>query len=141
MSKNNPIFTWLLFAIVLGMVVLALASCKSVGQYIPTTNVSQHDHDSVRTEYVHDSVYIDRIHKEIIKGDTVIIHDSIFRDRWHNRDIHDSIYINNTDTIYQTIQVEKKGSAFLRNSGIALWVIIALLIIAVIVGIVLKFAK
>lgn len=118
-----------------------LVSCKTLPPVPYPTNVSQHDRDSVRTEYIHDSIYIDRIHKEIVKGDTVIIHDSIFRDRWHNRDIHDSIYINNTDTIYQTVTVEKKGSAFLRNSGIALWVIIALLIIAVIVGIVLKFAK
>ena len=126
---------------VLVIVAGVLCSCKSSAPVVPPTNVSQHDRDSVRTEYVHDSIYIDRIHKEIIKGDTIIIHDSIFRDRWHNRDIHDSIYINNTDTIYRTVTVEKKGSAFLRNSGIALWVIIALLIISVIVGIVLKFAK
>lgn len=123
------------------LVLVILASCKASAPVVPPTNVSQHDSDSVRTEYVQDSIYIDRWHTQYVKGDTVYIHDSIFKDRWHNRDIRDSIYINNTDTIYKTVTVEKKGSAFLRNSGIALWVIIALLIIAVIVGIVLKFAK
>ena len=39
------------------------------------------------------------------------------------------------------VEVEKKGSAFLRNSGIALWVIIALIIAGVVIGIILKFAK
>ena len=65
--------------------------------------------------------------------------DSIYFYKWRNK--HDSIYINNTDTIYQQVVVEKKGSAFLRNSGIALWVLIGLLVVAVIIGIILKFAK
>ena len=141
MSRNNQIFTWLLFAILLGMLLLCMIGCKSAAPVIPPTNVSQHDHDSVRTEYVHDSIYVDRWHKEVTKGDTVFIHDSILHWRDKLVYIHDSIDNSRIDTIYNTVQVEKKGSVFLRNSGIALWVIIALLILAVIVGIVLKFAK
>lgn len=141
MSRNNQIFTWLLFAILLGMLLLCMIGCKSVAPYIPPTNVSQHDHDSVRNEYVHDSIYVDRWHKEVTKGDTVFIHDSILHWRDKLVYIHDSIDNSRIDTIYNTVQVEKKGSVFLRNSGIALWIIIALLILAVIVGIVLKFAK
>ena len=116
-----------------------LCSCKSAQQILPST----HDHtgDSTHIEYKHDSVYIDRWHTVYQKGDTVIIRDSVFRDRWHYNNIHDSIYISNTDTIVQTVTIEKQGSAFLRNSGIALWVLIGLLVIAVIIGIVLKFAK
>jgi hypothetical protein len=88
-----------------------------------------------------DTIYRDRWHKEYQKGDTVFIHDSI--DRWHKKYIylHDSINNSRTDTIYQQIQVEKKGSAFLRNSGIALWILIALFVVSVIIGIIIKFAK
>ena len=39
------------------------------------------------------------------------------------------------------VYIEKEQSKFLVNSGIALWVIIALLIVAVIVGIILKIKK
>lgn len=39
------------------------------------------------------------------------------------------------------VYIEKQGSTFLRNSGIALWVLIVLFVIAVIIGIVIKFAK
>lgn len=137
-NRNGNVFLWLLAAITLAICTLAMTGCKSQ-PCLPIPSSGTHDHDSVRTEYVHDSVTIDRWHKEYIKGDTVYIHDSIWRDRWRNK--HDSVYVNNTDTIYQTIQVEKKGSAFLRNSGIALWVLIGLLVVATIIGIILKFAK
>ena len=117
-----------------------LSSCKTVQ---PTVLTNQHSekNDSIRTEYVHDSVYVDRWHKEYVKGDTIYIHDSIWRDRWKFQQIHDSIYIQQSDTIYKTVEVVKPQSAFLKNSGIALWVIIALLIVAVIVGIILKIKK
>ena len=88
-----------------------------------------------------DTIYRDRWHKEYQKGDTVFIHDSI--DRWHNRYvyIHDSIDNSRTDTVWQQVPVEKKQNMFLRNSGIALWVILTLAFVAMIIGIVIKFAK
>lgn len=129
-----------LAVIIIGIILLMFVGCRT--QQLPTLpNSSDRSHDSIRTEYVHDSVYIDRWHKEIQKGDTIWIHDSI--DRWRNKHvyIHDSIDNSRIDTIYKTVEVEKKGSAFLRNSGIALWVIIALIIAGVVIGIILKFAK
>lgn len=140
MQRNKRIFIYLLILLVGWFVAVSFMSCKT--PQLPTLpNSSDRSRDSVRTEYVHDSVYIDRWHKEIQKGDTCYIHDSI--DRWRNKYvyIHDSIDNSRTDTIYQKVEIEKKGSAFLRNSGIALWVLIALFVVAVIIGIVLKFAK
>ena len=123
--------------IILLLMLLAMAGCKQ--QQLPILPTNSAQRDSVRIEIQHDSVYIDRWHSIYTKGDTVYIHDSIFRDRWKFR--HDSIYFASTDTIYQQVVVEKQGSQFLRNSGIALWVLLGLLLLAVIVGIVLKFAK
>lgn len=140
MKRNNSIFKYLLPLIIGCMILLAFVGCKTA-QLATMPNSSDRSHDSIRTEYVHDSVYIDRWHKEIQKGDTVYIHDSI--DRWRNKYvyIHDSIDNSRIDTIYKAVEVEKKGSAFLRNSGIALWVIITLIIAGVVIGIILKFAK
>lgn len=140
MNRENPIFIQMVIVLFLSMILLAFVGCKT--PQLPTLpSSSERSRDSIRTEYVHDSVYIDRWHREIQKGDTVYVHDSI--DRWRNKYvyIHDSIGNSRTDTIYQQVVVEKSGSAFLRNSGIALWVLIAILVVAVIIGIVLKFAK
>lgn len=135
-----PNLFYVLGMIVLGMILLAMVGCKT--PQLPTPpNSSDRSHDSIRTEYVHDSVYIDRWHTQYMKGDTCYIHDSI--DRWRNKYvyIHDSIDNSRIDTVYQKVEIEKKGSAFLQNSGIALWVLIALFVVAVIIGIVLKFTK
>ena len=99
---------------------LMLTSCKCPCAALPDTGTHDHNRDSVRTEYVHDS---------------------IFTDRWHNKQVHDSIYIQNTDTIYKTVEIIKQGSKFLRNSGVALWIIIALAIAAAVIGIIIHFAK
>ena len=126
--------------IAIGIVLMLFIGCRT--QQLPTIpNSSDRSHDSIRTEYVHDSVYIDRWHKEIQKGDTFYIHDSI--DRWRDRyiRIYDSIDNSRIDTIYKAVEIEKKGSAFLRNSGIVLWVIIALIIAGMVIGIILKCAK
>lgn len=140
MTRKNPILPYLAGAIILCLLILALVGCKTLPPPTPTNSHSD-SHDSVRTEYVHDSIYIDRWHTEKQKGDTFYIHDSI--DRWRNKYIyiHDSINNSRVDTIYQPVEVVKPQSQFLRNSGIALWVLIALLVVAVIIGIVLKFAK
>ena len=133
-------FIWLVLVLCAIICMLMLTSCKTVTPALPT-NVSSSDSSNHHTELRVDTVYRDRYHTEYMRGDTLIIHDSI--DRWRIRDvyIHDSIDNSRIDTIYQQVQVEKKGSAFLQNSGIALWVLIALFVIAAIVGIVLKFAK
>ena len=134
-------FIWLVLGLcmLLGICILT-SSCKGTTPAIPT-NVSTSTNDNDHKEQRIDTVYRDRWHTEYMRGDTLIIHDSI--DRWRIREvyIHDSIDNSRIDTIYQQVQVEKKGSAFLQNSGIALWVLIALFVIAAIIGIVLKFAK
>jgi len=130
-------------AIITGMLVavaIICSGCKTIKPVV-APEVHARTNDSIRKEYVHDSIYIDRWHTVTIKGDTVIIHDSI--DRWREKlvFIHDSIDNSRIDTIPQIVEIEKPQSMFLRNSGIALWVIIALIVAGIIVGIVIKFAK
>ena len=132
-------------AIVLIVLAIVCSGCKTPCPCAAAGTNTQHSetNDSVHTEYVHDSIYIDRWHKEYVKGDTVFVRDSVFRDRWHYKQLHDSIYIASVDTITNTItvEVEKKGSAFWRGSGIALWVLIGCMVLGVIIGIIIKIAK
>lgn len=115
-----------------------LCSCKT----LPVPVSSSHDsHDSVRTEYRIDTIYRDRYHTEYMRGDTLIIRDSI--DRWRIREvyIHDSIDNSRTDTIVRTVEIEKKGAAFWKGSGIAFWILLGVLVLGVAIGLIIKFAK
>jgi hypothetical protein len=131
----------LTIAVILIIAAVACNSCTRVPASVVLPNVHNTDSDKTRTEYVHDTAYVDRWHKEYIKGDTVYKHDSI--DRWRNRYvyIHDSIDNSRIDTIYQTVQVEKPYKQFLVNSGVALWIIIILIVLAIVAGLFIKFAK
>lgn len=79
------------------------------------------------------------------RGDTTILHDSILYYKY--KLIHDSIYVKFEvhDTIpADPVIIEKpltNNQIFLQRSGVALWVLIALLLLAVIIGIIIKFAK
>lgn len=131
-------------AVVFAALIVCFASCK-VHYQLPISS-SDNRRDSERTEYIHDSIYIDRVRMIHIGGDTVYIRDSVNTVRMQKQTIHDSIYINLTDTIYQTTEASNsntlsKGTVFLRNSGIALWVILSILFLCVAVGLIFKFAK
>lgn len=106
----------------------------------------EHTNDKSHVEYTTDSTMIDRLREVITRNDTVYIHDSTYiyklRDRYVTDTIHDTLYINNTDTIRQTItnQVEKPIAPFVRNSCIALWVIIGVAVLALVGWIWFSFA-
>ena len=97
-------------------------------------------------EHTTDSTLINRLREVITRNDTVFIHDSIyiykFRDRHVTDTVHDTLYINNTDTIRLTVtnEVEKPIAPFVRNSCIALWVIIGVAILALVGWIWFSFA-
>lgn len=123
--------------IVLALLAL-LVSCRTIQ---PVVGTHSEQSDSIRTEYRYDSVFVDRWHTIWKQGDTIYIHDSI--DRWRTR--HDSIYaykyINTTDTITVTVEVEKQGAAFWKGSGIAFWILLGVLVLGITIGLIIKFAK
>jgi hypothetical protein len=106
----------------------------------------EHSNNQSHVEHTTDSTLIDRLREVITRNDTVFIHDSIyiykFRDRQVTDTVHDTLYINNTDTIRLTItnEVEKPIADFVRNSCIALWVIIGVAILALVGWIWFSFA-
>ncbi len=122
--------------------VVCLASCRT---YYPTTTNTQQSKDSIRKEYVHDSVFVEKERRIYLQGDTILIHDTVTVTREKRTLIHDSIYVHRTDTIYQTAPAPREKNTcdkpFLHRSGIALWVILSILFVAVICGIVFRFAR
>lgn len=134
------------FFIVLTMI--TMIGCASSRPIIGDSSNHERDHSNTRShmENTTDSILIDRMREVITRNDTVIVHDSIYifklRDRYVTDTIHDTLYINHTDTIRQTItnEVEKPIAPFVRNSCITLWVIIGVAILALVVWIVWNFA-
>lgn len=114
------------FWIVLIMLVLLMASCKTRTVVVETvrtdtTYITKHQRDSI---WLHDSIYM----HEYQKGDTVFM----LRDRWHTqyveKQVHDTTYIATHDTIPDPYPVEVKvprelnwwQKALQRAGGIAL---------------------
>lgn len=124
---------------------IGCASSRPIsGEY--SNHEREHSNNQSHVESTTDSTYIDRLREVITINDTVYIYDSIYIYKWRDRQIadtlHDTLYINNTDTIRMTItnEVEKPIAPFVRNSCIALWVIIGVAILALVGWIVWSFA-
>lgn len=131
-----------------------MVGCVSARPTITKSSLHNQEHTNTHSskEYVMDSTLIDRLREVIVRNDTVYIHDSIYIYKWRDRQltdtIHDTLYINNTDTIINTIEVEvekpvyidKPISHFVRNSCIALWSLIGVAILALVGWIVWNFA-
>ena len=171
MSMKRIVYI-VLCAIVTAMAVGGCKTANTVSAVVAvrsdSTAITRHDssrvvaerHDSAQRYYIHDSVKIERWHRDVVAGDSVVhAIDSVVRevvryvDREHKviHEVRDTIRLNNTDTVTVThevpveveikVPVEVDKSPFLRKSGIALWVIIGLLLVGAIVGVVIKFAK
>lgn len=105
-TKRNGcvgVLLWMLIILLAGFVLIGLGACRSV-RYIPVESVRHdsvvsilHHRDSI---YQHDSVYINE------KSDTVLI--ERWHTRWRDRVSHDTLYINNVDTIRIPVPVERK---------------------------------
>lgn len=102
--RLNDILQFALIATLYLAILCLFFSCKTQTVAI-APEIHKQDRDSIRTEYKHDSIYIDRIHKEFVKGDTVRIHDSIFVAKWYERLVHDSCYIHQTDSVPYPVEV------------------------------------
>lgn len=125
-----------------------MIGCASSRPIIGESSNHESDHRNTRShvENTTDSTIIDRLREVIVRNDTVYIHDSIYIEKWRERQvkdtIHDTLYINHTDTIRRIItnEVEKPIAPFVRNSCIALWVIVGVAFLSLVVWIVWKFA-
>lgn len=109
--------------------------------YVPVETVRTEYKDRINTEYVVDSVIDTRF--VFINGDTVID----YRDRvkWRDREVHDSIYINKTDTISVPYPVEKELTKWEKTKmdfgGMAMGGLIAVVVLFIIVWLIKKFKK
>ena len=131
MKRDNPILVQLLIAIFFCIAILAFVGCKATE---PLVMVGTHDQtmDSVRIEYKRDSIFIDRVHKEIIKGDTVWIHDSIYVAVLKEILVHDSFRIEIHDSIPYKVEVQvpkKYVPKYYKNVSKGFWVLLAIVLV------------
>lgn len=127
---------------------LMVVGCKTLPPTTTNATSTSSHRDSIaeKTIYIHDTTYIDRYHSVITRNDTVYIHDSIYIYVGNERQQHDTVYVTKTDTIQieqtktEYKEIEKPIAPFVRNSCIALWSIIGVVILALVAWIVWKFA-
>lgn len=134
------------------VLVVLISGCASTRPAVNNSSIQEVERSTQTTrERVTDSTLIDRLREVIIRNDTVYIHDSVYIYKWRDRDITDTItdtlYIEKIDTVTQFVEVEKKVEVekpvapFVRNSCIALWVMIGAALIALVIWLVWGIAK
>lgn len=141
---------WFRFIVILA--VFGMVGCATARPTSTNTSNHEQEHTNLQShnERVIDSTLINKLREVIVRNDTVYIHDSIYIFKWRDRyvgdTIHDTLYIEQTDTIYQPVRVEvpvevdKPIVPFVRNSCIALWSMIAVAILVLIGWVMAKFA-
>lgn len=123
------------------ILLVTMVGCKTMQPTVGTT--IRNDSISVRTEYVHDTTFIEKLREVIKTPDTIYIHDSIVIYKFRDRVKTDTLVRYHSDTIQivSTEYVEKPIAPFVRNSCIALWCIIAAVVLLLIIRLVWGIAK
>ena len=127
--------------IVTVLICVAFCSCKTVPQAVTPARI-QHD-TLLQVLYVHDSIYTDRWHTIVERGDTVHVSDSVVRFVYKVR--QDTVRTVLTDSIPYPVEVVREIPAqlnawqrFIQGAGYALLAIVLILIIWAVVRIALK---
>lgn len=126
--------TLLLKLVLVLMLAMSIASCRTT--CIESADVRDSiivKHDTVfSTHLQHDSTYFDRYHSMIAIDSIIFIRDSVTQIRY--RMVHDSIYINKTDTMWlkrtttKTKQIPRKRTWFDYTGYAALAILVVLII-------------
>ena len=94
--------------VLLILAVIILTCCKTTErvEYVPVETVKTEYKDRIVETY--DSVHITDSVYVAVKGDTTLVYK--YRDRWKLKLVHDTAYVNRTDSIRIPYPVEKKLS-------------------------------
>lgn len=137
-----------IFYILLCIALVTIGCRQTRPVVLPHANVSLNDSFVYRWNFLLDTTITDHYREISYRGDTVYVKDSTRETHNHYEIKGDTIYKTTIDTIYVPVEVPievpgqiSKGNRFLINSGIALWVIAGVLIVALAIGITLKIAK
>ena len=94
--------------VLLILAVIILTCCKTTErvEYVPVETVKTEYKDRIVETY--DSVHITDSVYVAVKGDTTLVYK--YRDRWKLKLVHDTAYVNKTDSVRVPYPVEKKLS-------------------------------
>lgn len=108
---------------------LSLSSCGGT-KTLPVTE--RRDSIVVRTELRVDSVWRDRWHTTVQKGDTVYVRDSVFSDRWHILHRSDTVRMTDTVPVVREVPVVvRRRNGYDRFVSWGFWSLIAVVIAAI----------
>jgi len=131
--KTVKIIFEFIVLVVLFWLMVSLSGCRSVA---PVVTVPRNDSIVLRHEILHDSIYIDRIHLEIQKGDTVYLRDTVTQKFFSIQNTCDTIY-KDKEVIIQP-PPEKYIPKFYKWCTGLFWLLVVLIVGYTILRIVIK---
>lgn len=126
-----------LIAIAVSVLLVGCATSRTTS----TTHTSEHYSSHSQSNSVYDSTLVDHLREVIRKNDTIYVHDSIviikWKDRYECERINDTIVITDTITnlveVDRPILIDKPIPAFVRNSCIAFWGLLLVIVVVCII--------
>lgn len=88
---------------------ILLSSCRT--QYVAMPEVHSRDSTHVMADRRYDSIYIDRWHTLIMRGDTVWKTDSIYVEKLRDTEVHDTVILVQHDSIPYPVEVVREVPA------------------------------
>lgn len=137
MDKDDvweKILTAFIIALVCFGMVVALSGCKTVKTVVEYRELQVHD-----TITRVDSVWHDRWHTEVMRGDTVFIHDSVTD--WKYKTLEKIVEVCKTDSVPYPVEVEvpvKYVPAYYHFASWAFWILAAILAMVIAIWIIKK---
>lgn len=125
-----------IFGTILIIVLSAVVSSCKVQSF-----TQHHENDSVRVEYRHDSIYLWKYDSVFVsekqRNDTILLTSEKWSIRWRDKivEVHDTITVTNTETI---VQPQPYVPDFYKRSTLALWLLIAAIVVYIVLRIILK---
>lgn len=127
--------------ILMSVATVLMTGCRMHERMIDTTTTKIANNDStrdVRIEHVYDSIYIDRWHTIIERGDTVRVVDSVVMYQWRDVLHNDTLVKIQNDTIYTDRIIEKhvtdyvpRRTVYDRITSWGFWILIGILSLTV----------
>lgn len=117
---------------------ILFSGCRIQGAISPVSRSDSTYVSKADSVYIRDSIYIDRWHTAVTKGDTVYVTDTRteYKYRYRDREVHDTLFVDRDVIVEKTVPAEL--SSWDKFQKKAFWIMASIIIFYIIIKLILK---